>query len=172
LIHESPASVKRRCTLAAEMARISAGLLMYRLRAGTLEVLLAHPGGPLFARKDEGAWTIPKGLVEAGEDLLQAAQREFEEETGVEPRGPYLPLTHCKLKAGKIVHAWAFAGDMDPAALRSNTFELEWPPRSGRTQRFHEIDRVAFFDADSALNKINSGQRGFVEELSRLLQSA
>lgn len=149
------------------MPQVSAGLLLFRHHAGVLEVLLAHPGGPFFARKDDGAWSIPKGLVDAGEDLLHAARRELAEETGFNPAGPFLPLAPCTLKSGKVVHAWACEADVDPAAARSNTFELEWPPRSGRVQHFPEIDRVAYFDVATALRKINAAQRGFVEELAR-----
>ncbi len=116
----------------ATMPKISAGLLMYRIKADAVEVLLAHPGGPFFQNKDDGAWSIPKGEPEPGEELLSAAQREFEEETGLKPAGPFLPLAPVQQKGGKIVHGWAFAGDCDPGALRSNAFTMEWPPRSGR----------------------------------------
>ncbi len=114
------------------MPRISAGLLMYRIKDGATEVLLAHPGGPYFVNKDDGAWTIPKGEPNAGEDLLVAARREFAEETGVTPIGPFIPLKPIEQKGGKIVHAWAFRGDCDPTAITSNTFAMEWPPKSGR----------------------------------------
>ncbi len=149
------------------MAQTSAGLLMYRKREGRLEVLLVHPGGPFFARKDDGAWSIPKGIAADDEELLEAAQREFGEETGLEPHGPYLLLAPCRLKSGKVVHGWAFEGDADPEAIRSNEFELEWPPRSGRRQRFPEVDRAAFFDVPTAGRKINAAQRGFIDELAR-----
>jgi predicted NUDIX family NTP pyrophosphohydrolase len=151
------------------MARISAGLLMYRIREG-LEVLLAHPGGPLFRNKDDGAWSIPKGEPDAEEDLLAAAQREFEEETGMKPTGPYLTLRPIQQKGGKIVHAWAFAGDCDPALLRSNTFAMEWPPHSGKQQEFPEIDRWEFFGPNAARRKIKAGQDALLEELMRLLK--
>src|SRR5688572_7365467 len=118
------------------MPQRSAGLLMFRGSAPALEVLLVHPGGPYWAKKDEGAWTIPKGLIGADEDPLAAAIREMTEETGVTPHGPYLPLGAVRQKAGKEVHAWAFRGDCDAAAIRSNTFTMEWPPRSGRQQAF------------------------------------
>jgi predicted NUDIX family NTP pyrophosphohydrolase len=151
------------------MARISAGLLMYRMHAGKLHVLLAHRGGPVFANKDEGAWTIPKGEVEPGEDdLLETAKREFEEETGIAPAGPFTALTPIKQKGGKIVHAWAFKGDLERSAFVSNTFTMEWPPRSGHQMEFPEIDRVEFFDLAAAKRKIKAGQEGLIEELERL----
>src|SRR5471030_2159819 len=112
------------------MSRISAGLLMYRFRSGSLQVLLAHPGGPFFKNKDDGAWTVPKGEVEEGEDLLATAKREFAEETGIAPNGPFIELTPIRQKGGKIVHAWGFEGDCDPKAVVSNLFKMEWPPKS------------------------------------------
>jgi predicted NUDIX family NTP pyrophosphohydrolase len=146
------------------MPVVSAGLLMVRRSAGGIELLLAHPGGPFFRNKDDGAWTIPKGLVNPGEDLLAAARRELEEETGViVPDTVFAPLGHVRQRGGKIVHAWAFAGDCDPAAIRCNTFELEWPPRSGRVQTFPEIDRVGFFDPDAARRKILPAQAPLVD---------
>lgn len=153
------------------MPRISAGLLMYRIRDGVLQVLLAHPGGPLFRNKDEGAWSIPKGEIEPGEDLLDAAQREFEEETGIKPSGPFVPLASIQQKGGKIVHAWAFEGDCDPASIKSNTFTMEWPPRSGQQGEFPEIDRAAFFDLETAKRKIKAAQWGLVTELEMLLRN-
>src|SRR5579859_7132586 len=128
------------------MARLSAGLILYRRYVNTLEVLLVHPGGPFWAKKDAGAWSIPKGEAESDEDLLACACREFTEETGVVAVGPFHPLPPVRQSGGKIVHAWAAEGDCDPAALRSNTFELEWPPRSGRRVAFPEIDRAGWFD--------------------------
>ncbi|HWN68477.1 MAG TPA: NUDIX domain-containing protein [Haliangium sp.] len=143
---------------------MSAGLVMVRRGGGGIEILLAHPGGPFFRNRDDGAWTIPKGLVNPGEDLLAAACREFEEETGVPVRdATFAPLGSVRQKAGKLVHAWAFAGDCDPAALRSNTFEIEWPRRSGRLQVFPEIDRAAFFDPDTARRKILPAQEPFID---------
>src|SRR5262245_21038836 len=121
------------------MPRISAGLLMYRYRDGGLEVLLVHPGGPFFKKKDSGAWSIPKGEVEGGDDPLATARREFQEETGTTPSGPFTSLTSVKQKGGKVVHAWAFSGDLDVSAIVSNTFTMEWPPRSGRTAEFPEV---------------------------------
>jgi len=149
--------------------KTSAGLLMYRLRGGDLQVLLAHPGGPFFARRDAGAWTIPKGEIDADEEPLTAAIREFEEETGVRPTGPYVPLTAIIQKSGKQVHAWAFEADWDPATLESNTVTLEWPPRSGELQDFPEVDRAEFFSLDVAARKINPAQRPLLDELSRTI---
>jgi predicted NUDIX family NTP pyrophosphohydrolase len=139
------------------MPKISAGLLMYRgrnKRRTFPEVLLAHPGGPFWKNKDDGGWMIPKGEVEPGEDLLAAAIREFNEETGFTPVEPFLALGQVKHKSGKTVHAWAFQGDCDPNQIRSNTFELEWPPKSGHKQQFPEIDRAAFFDLTTARSKM------------------
>jgi predicted NUDIX family NTP pyrophosphohydrolase len=147
------------------MPRISAGLLIYRIRDGVLQVLLAHPGGPLFRRKDDGAWSIPKGEVEPGEDLLAAAQREFEEETGIRPKGPFVALAPIQQKGGKIVYGWAFEGDCHPQAIKSNTFTMEWPPRSGRQAEFPEIDRAEFFEIETAKRKIKAAQVPLLEEL-------
>ncbi len=149
------------------MPHTSAGLLMYRILDGKLQVLLAHPGGPFFKNKDDGAWSIPKGEVEAGEDLLETAKREFKEETGVTATGPFIALTPVKQKGGKVVHAWAFRGegDFDPTAIGTNTFTMQWPPRSGRQVEFPEIDRADFFDVAEARRKINPGQVRLIEEL-------
>ena len=154
------------------MSRISAGLLMYRRDDGTLQVLLAHPGGPYFQNKDEGAWSIPKGEIELGEDLLEAAKREFEEEIGFTPTGPFIALTPVKQRGGKIVHAWAFEGDCDPSAIVSNKFTMEWPPRSGQQMEFPEIDRAEFFDTSTARRKINSGQVTLIAELEKVVHDA
>jgi len=151
------------------MPRLSAGLLMYRIKGGTTQVLLAHPGGPFFVKKDEGAWSIPKGEPDGEEDLLVTAQREFEEETGVKPTGSFVPLNPVKQKGGKIVHAWAVEGDCDPATIQSNTFTMEWPPRSGQQQAFPEIDRAEWFDFATARRKAKSGQVGLIDELEMLL---
>ena len=124
------------------MAKNSAGLLLYRFRDGNLEVFLVHPGGPFWAKKDLGVWSIPKGEIDEGEEPLGAARREFEEETGFSPEGTFRELTPVRQRSGKIVHAWAVEGDCDPTALRSNTFTLEWPPRSGRMQEIPEVDRA------------------------------
>ena len=152
----------------ASMPRISAGLMMYRIRDGKLQVLLAHPGGPFFKNKDEGAWTIPKGEVEPGEEFLETAKREFEEEIGITATGPFTALKPVRQKGGKIVHAWAFEGDCDPDATVSNTFTMEWPPRSGQQMEFPEIDRVGFFDVVAAKRKIKAGQEALIDELERL----
>ena len=150
-------------------SRVSAGLLMYRRDGGGLQVLLVHPGGPFFRSKDEGAWSIPKGEVEPGEDPLAAAVREFAEETGVEPTGPLLALTPVTQKGGKVVHAWAFEGHCDPAAIRCNTFTMEWPPRSGRRAEFPEVDRAAFFGTEEARRKVNAGQAPLIDGLERIV---
>ena len=150
------------------MTRVSAGLLLFRRRGG-LEVLLAHPGGPYWQNKDEGAWTVPKGEIEAGEDELAAARREFAEETGHHPQGPVLSLGSARQPGGKLVHVWALADDWDPAQLRSNTFSMEWPPKSGRSQVFPEIDRAAWFALDEARRKILEGQVVFLDRLKAAL---
>ena len=142
---------------------------MYRIEDGVLQVLLAHPGGPFFAKKDDGSWSIPKGEPDADEDLFQTACREFEEETGLTPAGPYIPLRPIKQKGGKIVHAWAFEGDCDTSTLTSNTFSMEWPPHSGRKMEFPEIDRSEFFDLAAAARKIKAGQESLLDELRLLL---
>jgi predicted NUDIX family NTP pyrophosphohydrolase len=138
---------------------------MFRRRGDGLEVLLVHPGGPYWARKDRGAWSIPKGLVDTGEDLLAAAQREFIEETGFTPQGPFIPLGGVKRRTHKIVYAWAFEGDCDPAHLVSNTFAMEWPPRSEKLIDVPEVDRAAFFGLEEAREAIVSYQRRFIDEL-------
>ena len=148
---------------------VSAGLLMHRLRAQVIEVLLAHPGGPFFERRDLGVWSIPKGEVGRGEDLLTAARREFAEETGLQSWGPYVPLGAVKYKNHKVVHAWAFEGDWDPAALVSNSFELEWPRRSGRMLVVPEIDRAAWFALAEARERILAAQRRFLFDLEALV---
>jgi len=151
-------------------ARVSAGFLMYRRRDGALEVLLAHPGGPFFAHRDEGAWTIPKGEPEPGEDLLAAARRELQEEIGCKVRGPLISLGSVRQRGGKCVHAWAFEADReDAAALPGSSFELEWPPRSGHRQSFPEIDRAVFFPIALARTKIHEAQRAFLVRLEHAL---
>jgi predicted NUDIX family NTP pyrophosphohydrolase len=147
---------------------ISAGLLVYRNPA-KVEVLLAHPGGPYWAKKDAGAWTIPKGLVEPGDELLVTAQREFTEETGFVARGPFRPLAPVRQKSGKVVHAFASEGDYDPDQLVSNTFELMWPPKSGRLKTFPEVDRLGWFGHAAAMEKILVYQRPFLIELKAML---
>jgi predicted NUDIX family NTP pyrophosphohydrolase len=150
------------------MAQVSAGLLLYRVRQGTPEVLLVHPGGPFFRKKDEGAWTIPKGEVAAGEEFLESAKREFLEETGVAPSGPFLALAPIKQKSGKTVHAWAVEGDLDATAIRSNTFTMEWPPKSGRQAEFPEVDRAEWFDLETAKKKVIPAQAALIVELEQL----
>jgi predicted NUDIX family NTP pyrophosphohydrolase len=153
------------------MAKHSAGLLLYRRREG-LEVFLVHPGGPFWAKKDAGAWSLPKGEFTPPEDPLEAAQREFQEETGLAVAGEFLALTPLKQPSGKIIHAWALQADCDPDAVRSNTFTLEWPPKSGRLQEFPEVDRGAWFSLEAAREKIIRGQAPFLEELRQLLAGA
>jgi predicted NUDIX family NTP pyrophosphohydrolase len=147
-------------------AKQSAGLLMYRRAEGGLEVFLAHPGGPFFARKDEGVWTIPKGEPNPDEDLLACAIREFAEETGIKPAAAsYRALGSVQQKGGKLVHCWAFEGAWSGEPVRSNTFEMEWPPRSGRKQTFPEIDRAAFFPLAEAERKLLPAQCAFLQRL-------
>lgn len=153
------------------MSKVSAGLLMYRIRGGNAEVLLVHPGGPFFRNKDNGAWSIPKGEIDPGEDFLAAAQREFQEETSIKPTGSFIALMPIQQKGGKTVHAWAFEANCDVTAIQSNTFTMEWPPRSGRQTEFPEIDRAEFFDLDTARRKINARQVGFIDELQQILSS-
>jgi predicted NUDIX family NTP pyrophosphohydrolase len=150
------------------MPKRSAGLLMFRPAGGAIEVLLVHPGGPFWAKKDAGAWSIPKGEIAPGEEPLDAAQREFEEETSFTPKGPYLPLGDVRQKSGKIVAAWAFQGTCDPAKLRSNSFSMEWPPRSGEQQTFPEIDRGAFFEISAAREKMSPVDAEFLSRLEAL----
>ena len=147
----------------------SAGILLYRHRDGTLEVLLAHPGGPFWARRDDGAWTIPKGLIDAGETPEAAARREFFEELGAEAVGTLFPLGSVRQRGGKHVEAFALEGDFDVAALRSNTFETEWPPRSGRMQTYPEIDRAAWMDLATARIKLLEAQRPLLDRLEAAL---
>jgi predicted NUDIX family NTP pyrophosphohydrolase len=144
---------------------VSAGLLLFRRRGAVLELLLAHPGGPFWANRDAGAWTVPKGVVESGEDLLAAARREFGEETGLKPEGPFLPLGSIRQKGGKVVHAWACEGDADPSALVSNKVLVEWPPGSGKRIEVPEVDRCAWFEPAVARAKLNPAQAEFVERL-------
>jgi len=151
------------------MKKNSAGLLMCRRRGESLEVFLVHPGGPFWAKKDVGAWSIPKGEYEPPEDALEAARREFEEETGFAPEGQFVPLSPRKQPGGKTVVAWAVQGDCDAATIRSNKFRMEWPPRSGRLQEFPEVDRAGWFSMEEAKRKILRGQAGFLEELEQVV---
>jgi predicted NUDIX family NTP pyrophosphohydrolase len=148
---------------------VSAGLLLFRRTAGGLEVLLAHPGGPFWAKKDAGAWTIPKGVADSGEDLLAAARREFAEETGHHPEGPFIPLGSVRQKAGKEVHAWACNGDLDPTKATSNTMSVEWPPRTGQRVRVPEVDRCGWFAPAEARVKLNPAQAAFIDRLEEAL---
>jgi len=152
------------------MPKTSAGILLFRRRSTGLQVLLVHPGGPLWTRKDEGFWGIPKGEVGTGEDLFVAAQREFAEEVGFKPVGPFISLAPVKLRSGKIVHAWACEADFDPATLKSNSFTMEWPPHSGKQVEFPEVDRAEWFTVEQARVKTSPGQMGLVLELERRLQ--
>jgi predicted NUDIX family NTP pyrophosphohydrolase len=152
------------------VAKRSAGLLLYRRADGVLEVLLVHPGGPFWAKKDLGVWSIPKGEFADGEDPLEAAKREFQEETGFAVQGGYIPLAPLKQPGGKIIHAWAVEGDCDPLRLRSNTVMIEWPPKSGRIREFPEVDRAAWFPLAEARRRIVQGQVGFLDELAEVAQ--
>ena len=152
------------------MPKRSAGLLMYRYRGGVLEVFLVHPGGPFWAKKDLGAWSIPKGEYGPDETPMEAARREFGEETACPSQVDLLPLTPLRQPSGKLIAAWAFQGDCDPESSRSNTFSLEWPPGSGRQQEFPEVDRADWFPLEEAKNKITRGQAGFLEELQKIVE--
>jgi predicted NUDIX family NTP pyrophosphohydrolase len=151
---------------------ISAGLMMYTFRDKKLKVFLVHPGGPFFVKKDEGYWGIPKGLVENGEDLFETAKREFEEETGIIPEGKFIPLGFVTQKSGKKVYGWAYEVPYDmPVEISCNTFEMEWPPHSGKKQSFPEVDRGEFFNIQNAMNKINAAQIEFINRLKEHLQN-
>jgi predicted NUDIX family NTP pyrophosphohydrolase len=151
-------------------ARISAGLIMYRVRDEAIQIFLAHPGGPLYQSKDEGYWTIPKGEPPDGESLLDTAVREFEEETGIAPQGPFIELGSIRQKGGKVVYGWAFEGDSDPAQpVRSNMFEMQWPPHSGKIRQFPEVDRARFFSLTDGRKKLKETQWPLVERLLDIL---
>jgi predicted NUDIX family NTP pyrophosphohydrolase len=155
------------------MKRVSsAGLLMFRRRHSGLEVLLVHPGGPFWRKKDLGAWSIAKGEYTEGETALEAAKREFEEETGIKPAGEFIPLDEIRQPSGKIITAWAFEGDCSPKEIRSNLFTMEWPPKSGKTQEFPEVDRAAWFSLEDARTRILKGQAGFLDRLIARLESS
>jgi predicted NUDIX family NTP pyrophosphohydrolase len=149
------------------MPKTSAGLLMYRMRNGGPEFLLVHPGGPFWKNKDDGAWSIPKGEPSPEEPPLTTAEREFEEELGIKAEGNFKELNPIRQKGGKVVYAWAFEGDCDPAKIKGNTFELEWPPRSGKFGSFPEVDEAAFFPYEAARTKINPAQIPLLEEVLR-----
>jgi predicted NUDIX family NTP pyrophosphohydrolase len=151
------------------MAKTSAGILLYRNANSRLEVFLVHPGGPFWAHKDTGAWSIPKGEFEADEQPLAAAKREFTEETGYEVNGEFVELTPVKQSSVKTVYAWAVQGNVDASAIRSNTFSLQWPPKSGRYEEFPEVDRAQWFDMPTAKQKIVAGQVGLLEQLEVLV---
>jgi predicted NUDIX family NTP pyrophosphohydrolase len=145
---------------------------MYRKRNGGLEALLVHLGGPFWKNKDRGAWFVPKGEINPGEDQLVAAGREFQEETGLVPTGEFLSLGSVKHKSGKTVTAWAFSGDCDPASLKSNKFEMEWPPKSGKRVQFPEIDRAEFFTVEKARDKMHPAEFELLTRLEQLLESS
>lgn len=151
------------------MPKQSAGILLYRFRNSKLEVLLVHPGGPFWARKDIGVWSIPKGEFTVEEKPLEAAKREFLEETGSEVSGDFIPLTPFKQKGGKVVYAFALEGDLDVNQLRSNTFKMEWPPQSGKVEEFPEIDRAEWFDFLKSKEKLNEAQGSIIDELTQIL---
>ena len=151
------------------MPRTSAGLLPYRRRKGRVEVFLVHPGGPFCVNKDEHAWSVAKGEVEPDEDLLNAAHREFSEETGLTLAGRTIPLAPIRQASGKLVHVWAIEADIDPSVVQSNSFPLEWPPRSGQVRQFPEVDRAAWFDLADARSKIHKGQIALLDEVNSKL---
>jgi predicted NUDIX family NTP pyrophosphohydrolase len=167
----SDAAPRARKAPAVKSSQPSAGLLLFRRTPRGLELFLAHPGGPFWHNRDAGAWTIPKGLAEEGEDTLAAACREFEEETGVHPHGPFLPLGSIRQKAGKLVHAWAWEGDADPARVTSNLMRTEWPRGTGRFITFPEVDRCAWFDPQTAREKINAAQAELIDRLEGVLSA-
>ncbi len=147
--------------------RVSAGLLLYRSPATGLEVFLVHPGGPFWAKRDLGAWSVPKGEVDGDEDLLEAARREVHEETGASVVGEFIELAALRQPGGKVVHVWAVEGDIDASSITSNTFSIEWPPRSGKSRTFPEVDRAGWFTLAEAREKLLPGQRPFLDDLMR-----
>ena len=153
------------------MPKTSAGILFYRYNSKGLEVLLVHPGGPFWAKKDMYAWSIPKGEIEPHEDVLEAAIRETEEETGIKANGKFLPLTPVKQRSGKIVHTWALEDTFEPLKIKSNSFEMEWPPKSGKKRVFPEIDKAAWFTTSEAKKRIVSGQVPFIDQLEEIIMT-
>jgi predicted NUDIX family NTP pyrophosphohydrolase len=151
--------------LRRKAAKVSAGILLYRSSANGLEVLLVHPGGPFWAKRDLGAWSVPKGQVDGDEDMLEAAKREFREETGAQVDGKFIELTPLRQPSGKVVHAWAVEGDADASSITSNTFSMEWPPHSGESREFPEVDRAEWFTLAEARDKLLPGQRPLLDEL-------
>ncbi|HON59854.1 MAG TPA: NUDIX domain-containing protein [Smithella sp.] len=149
--------------------KTSAGILLYRKKDDGMEFFLVHPGGPYWAKKDEGAWSVPKGEFEDGEDPFEAARREFREETGFDVDGRFIELQPIRQPSGKVIYVWALEGDLDAAAIKSNAFAMEWPPKSGRLQEFPEVDRGGWFGVDEAREKLLPGQRGFLDELLKHL---
>jgi predicted NUDIX family NTP pyrophosphohydrolase len=152
------------------MPQKSAGIVLYRIQNNSIEVFLVHPGGPYWSKKDDGAWSIPKGEFDENEEPLAAAKREFEEETGIKISGGFLQLNPVKQKGGKLVYAWAVEGDIDPAKIKSNSFEIEWPPRSGKMKSFPEIDKAAWFQISDAKKKIIEAQSALIKELESKIQ--
>ncbi len=158
------------CYFGADMKKkTSAGILLYRKKDDGMEFFLVHPGGPYWAKKDEGAWSVPKGEFEDGEDPFEAARREFREETGFDVDGRFIELQPIRQPSGKVIYVWALEGDLDAAAIKSNAFAMEWPPKSGRLQEFPEVDRGGWFGVDEAREKLLPGQRGFLDELLKHL---
>ena len=171
---QSQATIFVLCTkyfVLCTMAKESAGILIYRIKNEELEVFLVHPGGPLWSKKDLGVWSIPKGELDEEEDSLKVAYREFKEETGQEFIGNLTPLKPIRQKSGKIVHAWTGEGEIDESTIFSNTFEMEWPPKSGKMQSFPEVDKGGWFTMSEAKKKINPGQVPLLEELAALLRA-
>ena len=152
------------------MAKKSAGILLYRIIKKSIQVFLVHPGGPYWAKKDDGAWSIPKGEFEDDEEPLVAAKREFAEETGINVSGDFIELNPVKQKSGKLVYAWAVERNVDPSIIKSNNFEIEWPPRSGKMKSFPEIDKAEWFNVAGAMQKINSGQLPLIKELQKKIK--
>jgi predicted NUDIX family NTP pyrophosphohydrolase len=149
---------------------LSAGILLYRIRSHAIQVLLIHPGGPFWAKKDDGVWSIPKGEYDEDTDSLEAAKREFHEETGFDISGEMVPLRPVRQPSGKVISGWAVEGDIDATSIRSTSFRMEWPPKSGRFQDFPEVDRAEWFDVSTAHRKILPGQRPFLAQLEQMVQ--